>query len=79
MLLVSQVVGLDCGDSDIQEANRRGKADEAHVEHGVEADQVREGNRVQELNLYERVLRVNIEVDVDEYVEQRDQTKDYKI
>lgn len=35
-----------------------------------------ERNRVQELDLYKWVLGVNVEVDIDEYVEHRDQTKD---
>ena len=35
VLLMRQVVGLNRGNSDIQEADCRGEANDAHVEYGV--------------------------------------------
>ena len=40
---------------------------------------MRECYRVEELNLYERVLWVNIEVDVHHDVEYDDQAKNYEV
>ena len=60
-----QVVRLDRRNSDIQEADCRGQADKAHIEYRVKANQMGERNRVQELDLYEWVLWVNVEVDID--------------
>ena len=70
---------LYCGQSNVQESDGRGKADQRDEEDGVKANKVREGDRVEELDLYQWVLRVNVEVDVHHDVEDDDKTEYYDI
>ena len=62
--------------SNVQESNGRCKTDQWDEEDGVESDEVGEGDRVQELDLDQRVLRVDVEVNVYHDVEDDDQGKD---
>ena len=67
---------LDRRQSNVQEANSWGQANEWHEKDWVQSDQVWEGDSVQELDLDQRVLRVDIEVNVHHDVEDDDQGKD---
>ena len=75
ILYIGAILLLNRGQSDIQESNSGCKADQRYEEDRVQADQVREGDRVEELDLYQWVLGVNVEVDVHHDVEDDDQTE----
>ena len=64
---------------DVQEADGGGQADHRNEEDGVESDEVREGDCVEELDLYQRVVRVEVEVDVHHDVEDDDEAEDDEV
>ena len=70
---------LNCWNSNIKESNRRGEADERYKKHWVEADQVGKCDRVEELDLNKRILRVTVEVNIHHQVVENNQAKDYDL
>ena len=70
---------LDSSQSDVQETNSRGHADQRDEKDRVQSNQMRESNRVQELNLDQWVLGVDIEVNVDHAIEDYNEAKNHDV